>query len=162
MTAGTLAVDAQLVIPVTGVDSRLSRANRNIMMKLRNSHAHPTVQMTPGCKSSLNVIKKGPANIPQVIKAGKQYVDPDFGANMDTIYWNDYLTATTKKDMADLKDGMDAGLLNWYNWQTKTPQMKIFDGLKAPSLEEPLQGNGGTCYIIAAMTSAAEKPDLLK
>lgn len=63
--------------------------------------------------------------------------------------------------MVDLKEAMSAGALNWYNWQTKTPDFTIFDGENAPSIEEPLQGNGGTCYIIAGMTSAATKPELL-
>jgi hypothetical protein len=97
-----------------------------------------------------------------VIAAGKQYVDRNFGANWNSIYWNDYLTESTKKDMANLKELFDYGDMNWYNWGTKTPEMTIFDGDKDPTIEEPIQGNGGTCYIIASMTSVADRPSLLR
>jgi len=72
--------------------------------------------MTPGCSSAVNVLKKGPANILEVIDAGEQYVDPDFGANMNTIYWDEYLTETTTSDVDMMTELFDAAQLKWYNW----------------------------------------------
>ena len=34
-------------------------------------------------------------------------------------------------------------------------------GGRDPTIDDPLQGNGGTCYAIAGMASVAEKPELL-
>jgi len=72
--------------------------------------------MASGCSSSIDLLKKGPANIPKIIEKGEQYVDTDFGSDMSTIYWEDNLTPETKKDTALIKDFKAVGWLNWYNW----------------------------------------------
>lgn len=79
LTAGVVTADASILLSRSDGMGRFSRTNRNVMMKLRNSNAHPTVQMAPGCSSSLDVLKAGPANIPKIIQAETQYVDPNFG-----------------------------------------------------------------------------------
>lgn len=46
------------------------------------------------CARAVDVLKKGPANIPQIIKKGKldrkyKYTDPDFGGT-DALYWKKF------------------------------------------------------------------------
>jgi hypothetical protein len=72
--------------------------------------------MDAGCITALTNLKNGPANIPDVIAAGTKYVDPNFGANWDSIYWKDYIDAATKKGMDELKKQMDSGELTWERW----------------------------------------------
>jgi hypothetical protein len=61
-------------------------------MKLRNGRKRPDVIVeasTPACSTSVDVLKKGPEMIPNVIKAGTPWEDKSFeGQNM--LFWEKY------------------------------------------------------------------------
>ena len=55
----------------------------------------PRVMADPGCATTVDMLKKGPSNIPQVLKEGAQlgfkFSDPTF-AGLNALYWTDYST----------------------------------------------------------------------
>ena len=46
--------------------------------------------MEPGCQSGIDVLKKGPANIPKIISEGNVYTDPNFGGDANSLFWDGY------------------------------------------------------------------------
>ena len=69
------------------------QAKRTILNKIRNldelvpikeRFAHPKVNKA-SCSTAIDRLKKGPANIPEVIKQEKEYVDQDFSGTA-TLY----------------------------------------------------------------------------
>ena len=52
---------------------------------------HPTVQTPAFCTRAVDRLKRGPANVPDLVCKGETYTDADF-TGADMIYWTDYNT----------------------------------------------------------------------
>ena len=119
---------------------------------------HPVVEAQATCKTSVERLKKGPANIPEVIKAGTPYTDTSFEGK-DVLYWSGF-TDQTKINEYDTK------LANndyWFQrWPEKFQGADIFGSSVDPTYIDPIQGEAGTCYIMTAMSSLAEFPKYIK
>jgi hypothetical protein len=58
-------------------------------MKKLTEAQHPVVMAQPTCRTSVDRLKYGPANIPEVIMAGAAYTDTTFEGK-DQLYWSGF------------------------------------------------------------------------
>ena len=127
-------------------------------------HRRPRVMADPGCSTSVDVLKKGPVNIPKVLADGTseayKFTDANFGGT-NALYWRDAATPTkysTEAEMKQFDDYLAAGKYFWERWATQWPTKKVFDATQQPKFTDAVQGEAGTCYIMASMSAVAEFP----
>ena len=113
------------------------------------------------CKMAIQRMKDGPANIPEVIKAGSAWTDSTF-SGAATIYQ----TGVTASASITKYDGYIAATSYpkyfFKNVFAEYPEANIFDATKTPKFIEPKQGGAGTCYIMSSMGSIGEFPQIVK
>jgi hypothetical protein len=123
-------------------------------------HSHPVVRSsstTAECKTNVDRLKAGPANIPEVIAAGTKWTDPDYSAN--GYLYNNYLQTTTFK--SKLETRFADGTLRFGRVGETWSGSGILASNKQPSVLDVNQGGAGTCYFMAALAAVASKPSLM-
>ena len=106
--------------------------------------------------AAITRMKKGPANIPELIAAGAAYNDTDFYAP-DSLFINGYESTSVESDY-DTK--LADGTYTWVPWKDKLSSNTLFVSGTA-NYTEPNQGGLGTCYHVASIAAAAEYPSLI-
>ena len=106
------------------------------------------------CSRNVDVLKKGPVDWKEMIKAGRPFEDQDF-KDVDAIYWNEYAAA-------DFKQQIDAAYRSntifWQRWRNayQDDQTKsLFGTSGSPHPNDINQGMIGTCYILASASATA-------
>ena len=127
-------------------------------MKRLTQSQHPVV-LQSGCKTSVDRLKYGPANIPDVIAAGTTFTDTDF-EKFGALYWSGY-TDSVKINDFDNKITTTKEYW-WQRWPEVFKDADIFGPNTDPTYIDPVQGEAGTCYIMTAMSSLAEFPQYIK
>lgn len=78
------------------------RSERSALEKLRGNQAgakRPQVQsgnQDLRCSRNVDILKKGPVDWKEIIKAGRPFEDQDF-KDIDAIYWDDYASDDYKQ-----------------------------------------------------------------
>lgn len=75
------------------------------------------------------------------------------------VFWQGY---NTYGSYAGYKRSIDSGSYYFRNWDQVYPNANIFDADGSITYDEPIQGFGGTCYLLATMGSMAENPELVR
>jgi len=76
-------------------------------------------------------LKKGPVNIPELVKAGQPFTDTDFTAP-DSLFINGYESTSIESDY-DTK--LASGQYSWVGWKTKLPNSPLFNAGTVSYLE---------------------------
>jgi hypothetical protein len=78
----------------------------------------------PSCRNTVEVLRKGPPNIPKIIANGKQYLDENFeGPN--ALWWEDYISRWNRQTINYYKKEYNEGYLYWGHWQQLYPDYDV-------------------------------------
>ena len=140
---------------------------RKIINSIRNSpeshtsdhlHKHPRVRSME-CTTSVNRLKFGPANVPEVIHNQVRYTDVGFSGN--TALYGVDTTYDSSSFKYQIENYMASGYYYWSRWEESypIPTNNVVTGGNMNFLD-PVQGGIGDCYVIASAASLAERNDI--
>ena len=161
---------SKLAIGAAAVSSRLLHDEYNLD-HLRgvdplSIRVHPMVGSSQAnCTTTVDRLKKGPANIPEVIHWGNnnstyRWIDEDFQGK-ETLYQVPYVGNTNFQSTVDTNLNSGNYWFKSYTEQSPTTNIPIFKDNTA-TVDQVVQGEAGTCYLMSSLASVAEAPQVIK
>ena len=146
-------IDEEIRIRLEGVDPRTIKSVPREHPRVRNSQVD--------CLKTVNRLKNGPADIPDVLSKGDKYTDSTFWED-DMICQQNGGKWQNQQWCENTFGNISSGIKFYRRINDVMSGLSLFPSDGNPQFDNAIQGTAGTCYIMSAMSSCAERPDLIK